>query len=171
MDSFDDFRMCSRSTNELFGLCDDNQFNMEPAYLDERNEETWIATVHNLYEEEVFFYPIDHCNLIPRLADGSEPKQCDGLLKFNESIAFVELKSRAGRKSRQWIDKAEEQLRVSIDYFRQFEFISSIPDKRAYVVNNKRPKVHSSQAMRAERFEKETDFLLRIKADIFTDES
>ena len=169
MNSFDDFEIRFESSNEIFGLCDDEN-NNEVAYLDEGNGGTWIATVHNVHQEEVLFFPIDHCNLIPRLADGREPKQCDGLLKFNESIAFVELKSRSGRKSRQWIDKAEEQLRVSIDYFRQFGFISSMPNKKAYVVNSQRPKAYSSEAMRAEKFQKETGFLLRIKAHIYTDE-
>lgn len=169
MDSFDDFEIRFESSNEIFGLCDDEN-NNAVAYLDEGNGETWIATVHNVHQEEVLFFPIDHCNLIPRLANGREPKQCDGLLQYEDSIAFVELKSRADNEARKWINEAEEQLNVTINHFMQFGFISSIPNKKAYIVNSQKPRAHSSQAMRAERFEKETGFLLRIKAHIYTDE-
>ena len=169
MNSFEDFEIRFSSENEIFGLCDDEN-NNEVAYLDEENGGTWIATVHNVHQEEVLFFPIDHCNLVPNLGDGRQSKQCDGLLKYTDSIAFVELKSRTDSESRKWMNEAEEQLRVTIAYFMQFNFMTEVPNKNAYIVNNRRPRVPTSQAIRAERFEKETGFLLRIKANISTDE-
>lgn len=55
-------------------------------------------------------------------------------------------------------------------YFMQFGFIAERRNKNAYIVNKQRPRAHRSQAERAGRFEKETGFLLRIKANISTDE-
>lgn len=54
MHSFDDFEISFSSEHEIFGLCD-NENNEEYAYLDEENGENWIATVHNVHQEEVFF--------------------------------------------------------------------------------------------------------------------
>ena len=169
MDSFEDFKISCSSKHEIFGLCD-NENNEAPAYLDEKNGATWIATVHNVHQEEVFFYPIDHCGLIPLLPNGQDSKQCDGLLHYGDSIAFVELKSRNDSESRKWINEATKQLKATIEYFMQFEFLSEMPNKKAYIVNNIKPRVHSSQAMRAERFAEETGFLLKIQAHISTDE-
>ncbi|MGG5576703.1 hypothetical protein ACPDHL_05085 [Myroides sp. C15-4] len=169
MHSFDDFEISFSSEHEIFGLCD-NENNEEYAYLDEENGENWIATVHNVHQEEVFFYPIDHCGLIPPLPNGQDAKQCDGLLNYGDSIAFVELKSRSDHESRKWINEAEEQLKVTIAYFMQFGFIAERRNKNAYIVNKQRPRAHRSQVERAGRFEKETGFLLRIKANISTDE-
>lgn len=169
MNSFDDFEIRSESSNAIFGLCDSTD-NEEPAYLAEENGAAWIATVHNVHQEEVLFFPIDHCNLIPDLADGRTSKQCDGLLKYEDSVAFVELKSRNDNEARKWINEATEQLKTTIDFFMQFEFLSEIPNKRAYIANSMKPRVHSSQAMRAEKFAEETGFLLKIQAHISTDE-
>lgn len=169
MHSFEDFEISFSSKHEIFGLCD-SENNEEYAYLDEENGATWIATVHNVHQEEVFFYPIDHCGLVPPLANRKESKQCDGLLNYEDSIAFVELKNRKGNKASSWIPEAEEQLKVTIAYFMQFGFIAGRENKNAYIVNKQRPRAHKSEATRADRFEKETGFLLRIKANISTDE-
>ncbi|WP_410879116.1 hypothetical protein [Myroides sp. DW712] len=169
MHSFEDFEISFSSEHEIFGLCD-HENNEEYAYLDEENGITWIATVHNVHQEEVCFYPIDHCDLIPPLAKGRDSKQCDGLLKFTDSIAFVELKNRKGNKASSWIPEAEEQLKVTIAYFMQFGFIAERRNKNAYIVNKQRPRAHSSQVIRSAKFEEETGFLLKIKANIYTDE-
>ena len=50
----------SVSNKKRFGLCDE-QDNEEPAYLDERNGDKWIAVVENQELKEVHFIAIDYC--------------------------------------------------------------------------------------------------------------
>ena len=50
----------SVSNKKRFGLCDE-QDNKEHAYLDEQNEDKWIAVVENEELKEVHFIAIDYC--------------------------------------------------------------------------------------------------------------
>jgi hypothetical protein len=82
----------SVSNNKRFGLCDE-QDNKEPAYLDERNGAKWIAVVENEELKKIHFIAIDNCIDIWRDEKKKEmDKRCDGMLWYETSIVFVELK-------------------------------------------------------------------------------
>ena len=84
----------SVSNKKLFGLCDE-QDNEEPAYLDERNGDKWIAVVENEELKEVHFIAIDNCIDIWRDKEKKEmDNRCDGMLWYDKAVVFVELKER-----------------------------------------------------------------------------
>ena len=156
------------SCKSTFGICDDiasKGAKGQPAYLDETNGERWIATVDNFYCSSISFYAIDHCVSLPVLAKNKSVKRCDGVLTCENTIAFVELKSRNQFGSK-WIKIAEGQLRSTIHYFEQEPESVNFSHKRAYAINNLRPMSRIGQAQRMERFVQETGYQLFIKARI-----
>ncbi len=81
------------SNRKLFGLCDDPPPISNPAYIDELNGANWIAVVVNEYLYHVTFTAIDNCIEINRI-DGKQAKRCDGVLTYDSTVIFVELKER-----------------------------------------------------------------------------
>lgn len=156
------------SQNSVFGICDDvaeNGDTSQPAYLDENNGGNWIATVDNHYRACICFYAVDNCVTFPIREDGKSSKRCDGLLSCDDTIAFLELKSR-NEYGANWVKEAERQLRTAIYYFEREPISKRFNNKRAYAVNNMRPQSRIGQAERMERFSEETGYLLFIKARI-----
>lgn len=160
---------CKHSSKKyVFGICDDvsdNGDTSNPAYLDENNGDNWIATVDNHYRECIHFFAVDNCVRFPLREDGKPTKRCDGFLICNDTIAFLELKSRDENGSI-WFKDAEKQLRSAICYFEKEPVSINFNNKRAYAVNNMRPQSRTGQAERMERFSEETGYLLFIKARI-----
>ncbi len=155
----------------LFGLCDDssqikNQ-TQKQAYLDEENGAKWIAVVDNGYNQQVTFTAIDNYIEI-KSEKGKMVKRCDGVLTFDATVAFVELKERVEKKPR-WIKDAEMQLRSTIGYFEKSEEAQDYKTKKAYIVNNQRPKFRESQIDRMDQFLTETGYVLRIENRIIID--
>lgn len=160
---------CKQISNKsVFGICDDvsdDGDTSQPAYLDEKNGENWIAVINNHFNDQINFYAIDNCIIFPVRDDGKSLKRCDGFLSCNDTIAFIELKSRNEQGSN-WIKDAEKQLRNTIYYFEKEIISKNFLHKRAYAVNNLRPQSRIGQAERMERFKEETGYLLFIKARI-----
>jgi len=157
---------CQSSSNRRkFGLCDNPPPSTDHAYIDERNGENWIASVDNHYEEKVVFTGIDHCIIFPLQPDGTMHKRCDGVLTWSTTVAFVELKQR-GTNGSQWVKDAEQQLRVTIDKFEGTPEADLFPVKKAYIANSSRPRFRESQAVRMEKFARDTKYILRIEARI-----
>lgn len=137
-----------------FGLCDDlpaENEEPEPAYIDTGRPEMWIAEINNPGRKWVDFYAIDHCVVV--LKDGQESEStCDGMLCYENSLFFVELKDRAYSG---WLGKARKQLANTIrlsskdrlDPFRRLE---------AYVCNKQRPIATVNHQIEIERFREET---------------
>jgi len=156
------YNECNSISNaHLFGLCDAPAPSKEPAYIDEKNGETWIAIVDNEPKFEVVFTAIDNCIEFKR-NDDKPSKRCDGVLSFNETIIFVELKDRSA-KNNEWVKDGEKQLRVSLANFENLDLFSHFKIKKAYISNNQHPKFKSSQINRMEKFLDDTGFILRIE--------
>ena len=145
---------------KLFGLCDDETRPQERAYLDEQNGGTWIAVVHNDEAFEVTFTAIDNC-IETRRADGKMDSRCDGMLTYNTSVVFVELKERGGW-GKNWVKDGDAQLRTSIGYFEANTDTGHLTEKRALLANSEHPRFRDSQIGRMERFREETKYVLRI---------
>ncbi len=155
------------SSKRTFGICDDviEGDTSQPAYLDENNGDNWIATIHNSDSRELYFFAIDNCVDFPKIKD-KEAKRCDGCITYkNEIIAFLELKSRREQGSN-WVKDAEKQLRQTISVFENQHVSNNFSEKRAYAVNNMRPRARTSQVARMDKFCEETGYLLFIKAHI-----
>lgn len=129
---------CQTTTNnQLFGLCDTPPPPNNPAYidLDSINKPGWIAEVDNINSIAVTFTAIDNCIVIKR-PDGTPESRCDGMLTYNNTVIFIELKN---RMSDGWLGKARDQLITTINIFIANHNIGIYTDKRAHVANYQRP--------------------------------
>jgi len=156
---------CQSQTNQpKFGLCDDPPPLENPAYIDTNDCSKWIAVVKNNQEIEVIFTAIDKCIEILR-SDGKMDSRCDGMLTYNNSIIFVELKTRKSTNG-VWVGKGEEQLKNTISVFIANHDLAIYKSKIAYIANNKKPNFQSSQITRMNRFKDKTGFRLIIQNTI-----
>ena len=154
----------SVSNKKRFGLCDE-QDNKEHAYLDEQNGAKWIAVVENEELKKIHFIAIDNCIDIWRDEKKKEmDKRCDGMLWYETSIVFVELKDRVSKKNRNaWVKDGEKQLKRTIEYFEKTEQSNRFTEKRAYIANKAHPTFKESQIQRMKSFKEETGYTLRIE--------
>jgi hypothetical protein len=158
--SFEISKCQSSSNKKIFGLCDDPAPSFNPAYIDEDDGKKWIAVVENENKIAVTFTAIDHCVEIRR-KDGKMERRCDGMLTYNYTIIFVELKQRGGRGNA-WVLDAEAQLKSTINHFENTSFSEIFRKKKAYISNSEHPKFKSSQIGRMEKFYSETRYVLKI---------
>jgi hypothetical protein len=150
----------THSDKKIFGLCDDPPPAVSPAYIDEVNGGKWIAVVENEDRYSATFTAIDNCIEIRR-AGGTMEKRCDGVLTYNSTVIFVELKVR-GASRNAWVIDAEKQLRATISNFETTEAAEVYSSKKAYIANSEHPKFKESQARRMDQFLTDTGYVLRI---------
>jgi hypothetical protein len=151
----------SISQKKRFGLCDVPPPAKTPAYIDEKDGSKWIAVVENEDNNTVTFTAIDNCIEIFR-EDGNMEKRCDGVLYFDKTIVFVELKERSARGN-EWVKDAEQQLRTTILIFEKAEEPTTFMHKKAYIANSEHPKFKDSQSRRMNQFFEDTGYVLRIE--------
>jgi hypothetical protein len=151
----------SHSNKKRFGLCDDPYPSINPAYINEIDGAKWIAVVDNEHLYETTFTAIDRCIDIKRM-DGAMEKRCDGVLTYQSTVIFVELKER-GALGNSWVKDGEQQLRASIGYFELTEQAENYAKKKAYIANSEHPKFKESQARRMDQFLSDTGYVLRIE--------
>jgi len=161
---FDELKCQSATESKLFGLCDDTPPPSRPAYIDERDGCKWIAVVVNEYRFRVMFTAIDHCIDLKNL-QGKMVQRCDGVLMYDSTVIFVELKER-DEKGSKWVKEAEKQLRSTIAFFEKTDNAEKYIIKKAYIANNKKPRFRESQAARMEQFLTKTGYILRIEKRI-----
>lgn len=159
--NFFDSKCQTFSDKKLFGLCDDPPPYTKPAYIDEVDGAKWIAVVNNEYKYYITFTAIDNCIKIER-EDKKPAKRCDGVLTYNATIVFVELKER-GAIGNEWVKEAEKQLRITIGYFEKSPDAENYRIKKAYIANSEHPKFKETQFERMEKFFVETGYVLRIE--------
>ncbi len=150
----------THSSRKKFGLCDDPPPAKNPAYIDEANGAKWIAVVINDYEYYCTFTAVDNC-IDVRKPSGKPDKRCEGILSYNDTVIFVELKER-GALGSDWVKTAEEQIRVTIGHFEGTDAAAEFTKKKAYIANSEQPKFKESQTARMEKFAEETGYILRI---------
>lgn len=151
----------TRSNKKRFGLCDNPHPAKDPAYIDENNGGKWIAVVVNEPQYDVVFTAVDHC-IETRRDDGEMDNRCDGILFYDTTVIFVELKERSPIGN-DWVKDAEVQLRASIEHFERNVDSDDYIVKKAYIANNKHPKFKATQTNRMDQFEKDTGYILRIE--------
>lgn len=155
----------THSARKRFGLCDDPPPASNPAYIDETDGSKWIGVVvnedNNKPKYNVTFTAIDNCITILR-PDGKPAKRCDGVLTFDDTVIFVELKQR-GAIGNDWVKDAEKQLRMTIKYFEKEDKADDYNHKKAYIANSEHPKFKETQGLRMEKFYDDTGYVLRIE--------
>jgi hypothetical protein len=158
---FDD--SCKTTTNNvIFGLVDDPAPSTNPAYIDEVDANKWIAEVINRSQFQVDFFPIDHCVVIIR-PDGNDESRCDGVLKYDQKLIFVELKD---RNHSGWLADGSEQLKVTFNIFKLYYDIRTFQKIEAYVSNKQRPYAITSSNSLCQKFKDDTGIQLKINRQI-----
>jgi len=156
--NFTEARCQDHTNKKLFGLRDDVP--AERAKMDENDGSKWIAVVVNEDRFDVIFTGIDKC-IETKRKDGKMDKRCDGVLLYNSTIIFVELKER-GAFGNEWVKDGERQLRTTINYFKDTQD-SNYNKKKAYIANSEHPKFKESQIRRMNQFLEDTGYVLRIE--------
>jgi hypothetical protein len=153
------------TSSVAFGLCDDPPVAgvkgtvAKRAYIDDATPAKWIAIVDNSSAYTVTFKGVDACIDIRR-PDGNLASRCDGILTYEQTIIFVELKERDTDKK--WAMKGDGQLRATIDVFSANHSLAAYQTKRAYVANSLRPLFAVGRTQQMEKFKAETGFTLLI---------
>lgn len=152
------------SNSKKFGICDDPPPAQNPAYIDETDGSKWIAVVENEDRYAVTFTAIDNCIEILR-PDGKMSRRCDGMLTFNSTVIFVELKDRDAQGNA-WVEDALPQLKSSIQDFEKTDMADIFSRKLAYIANKQHPRFKSTQQSRMDAFFDDTNYVLRIQGRI-----
>lgn len=139
-----------KSKKNRFGVCDTPPPPDSHAYIDERNGGDWLAVVENYYGEEIAFVPVDNSIILKR-PDGNPDKRCDGLLFYQQTIIFIELKNR-NTKGKGWIVDGEDQLRSTIKHFEHTLDAVRFNNKKAYICNKANPLFRRGQMARMNNF-------------------
>lgn len=136
------------------GLCDPD--GTAPAYTTVNRKDNWVAEIKNPDAKEVLFVPVD--NNIPIFKpNGSQASRCDGMLRYDRTVYFVELK--IDRQLGRAFQKAKEQLEATIDVFLQNHIYTDFKVRRAYISNRKR-KFNQSYRKEASDFRRRYHFSL-----------
>jgi hypothetical protein len=154
----------TNSSRKIFGLCDDPPPVKNPAYIDEVNGANWIAVIENESLQQITFTAIDNCIEILKPNDKTK-KRCDGMLTYNTTVIFIELKDR-NAQGNAWVEDAIPQLKSSIESFEDSEMADGFKKKLAYISNKQHPKFKSTQQRRMDAFYFETNYVLRIQGRI-----
>jgi hypothetical protein len=160
---FDETQKTSSSNNQ-FGLCDDQSPAENLAYIDEINHDKWIGIVDNPTNKQTDFYPIDHCVPLYR-TNGDLERRCDGVLRFNKNLVFVELKGRVAN-SHGWLADGKRQLTVTIQKFKENHTIADFSKIEAYVCNSLRPMASKNYSIEIKKFKDETGLILNVQQKI-----
>lgn len=148
----------SSSTITEFGLCDNPKPANDPAYISEYPSQDWIAIVRNISNLSVDFFAIDNCVEIRR-SNGQIDSRCDGVLKTELGLIFVELKS---RESGQWVKKGREQITATFDRFTAEVDVALFKSIRASVCNNLRPHSNVGHMANIQQFHDDTGLVLSV---------
>jgi hypothetical protein len=153
---------CRSHTAEVrFGICDDDD--ELPAYLDNLDQNTWIATVVNPNAKEVAFTAIDKCVDFP-LIKGKTQSRCDAMMDCDNCLYIVELKN----KGSEWQSSGIEQLEATIQdlIVSMGETYNTYRSRKAYVANRRHPSFHVIENETMERFRDRYRIRLDLQATI-----
>jgi hypothetical protein len=145
----------TQTTEQVFGIYDDQHPAKNPAYLVFVDIDSWIGIVENDSAKEVTFTAIDHCIEII----DSEGERCDGMLTYDSTLVFVELKD---RNSSGWLGKAKDQLENTIKLYKREVGLGDYNRFYAQIVNKQRPYFANMSITLAQEFEDNTGFILRV---------
>lgn len=147
------------TTEATFGLCDDVPRNR--AYMDITRPHVWVAAVDNANRYEVTFTSIDNCLEIRR-PDGTMESRCDGMLTYNTTIVFVELKE----KNRSWLEEGIGQLEATILLFFAHHPDRIYTSRQAYLANSRRPLFFAGRNTRTQEFRDKTGITPSVRNTI-----
>lgn len=155
---------CKTESNKAqFGLCDDTPPPEKPAYIDENDQSKWIGKVANPTNRNVAFYAIDNCVEILKADGVSKESRCDGMLHFDNSVLFVELKMRG---SSGWLMKARTQLTFTLGKFQLDNNLAVFDKVEAYACNGLKPFANQGNNIELQKFKDDTGLIMYAQQDI-----
>lgn len=158
-------KVCKTTSNKNeFGLCDDPSPSTNPAYIDHIDVSKWIGIVKNESEKQIDFYAIDHCIDLLR-PDAKMDSRCDGMLHYDKSLIFVELKA-TKIKGGEWLTTGRKQIKITIDHFITNHDIKSFDKVKAYVCNQHKPRANQGHTVQFQKFKDQTGLILRAQQNI-----
>jgi hypothetical protein len=147
-------------TEKEFGLCDDQ--NGTKAYSDLNDISKWIATVINGNNISVTFTAVDNC-VIAFKANGKDKESlCDGMLTFNDTLYFVELKDQKSG----WIPRAICQLTSTIEIFIINHSDKTYRYKKVFACNKRHPYFQVIDSEMNREYYKTYGFRIDVQAEI-----
>ena len=156
------YAQTTNATN--FGICDDQ--NLTPAYIDGTNTDKWVADVRNTSEKTINFHPIDNCVNTLR-PDGTMDNRCDGMMKYDDKLIFIELKD---RDCQGWVGDGLTQLKSSIAHFKKAHLaLLNTSIIKAQLCNKQRPRAVVASNIDRARFRDETGYIVEINRVITVD--
>ncbi len=150
------------SLNESeFGICDDEDGRR--AYTDITDRNKWIAHVSNINKKDVIFTAIDNCVVIKKTGTNDNESNCDGMLRYNDSLYLVELKN----KRSNWKTDAINQLLNTIKLLKINHDLNIFKHKKAFASNRKHPQFAVISSEQKMKFYRESDgFIIDINSKI-----
>jgi hypothetical protein len=157
--NFFDQRCQTITSSTRFGICDD--VDEQPAYINEKNSDNWIAVVSNESAKEITFTTVDKCVFRHDKA-GNDSKRCDCMLTYTDNIVFVELKD----ERKEWISGAIEQLEATINSYKATHNLEKYRHKRAFAANKRHPNFHTIDNETMKNFFDNHGVRLNVQAEI-----
>lgn len=150
---------CSFETTESdrFGIHDELDNNTK-AYLVFDSQKTWTLEVLNSKRKSIEFYPIDNCLKIYKENSNNKESTCDGMLKYESHLMFVEL-TESSHKS---VEDCINQIKSTICLF-QVHHPDLVFTKKSAVVSNLARPTSTISHERCLDFREETGFGLSVK--------
>lgn len=155
--TFFDFSEKVKTVQE-FGICDNKTEKEKPAFIVYENKEDWNAVVVSENSPDFGFIAVDN-NIPYKDKTGNEKKRCDAMIWTSNSVVFIELKN----QTRDWLDKAIEQLKSTIEHFDNVDGLDKFKFKKAYACNKARPFFNYQFKDRIQQFYNDTGVNLRTE--------
>lgn len=153
---------CRTGVNsQRFGIRDDIE--NQPAYIDVEQKKQWGAEIINATGQALDFYALDNC-LTLRNADNSIPSLCDAAIQTEKNeLYFIELKNRT---SKGWRGKAMQQLRNTVELYREKQDEQQAAKITCCVCNSQKPRAPESNLSPMRQFERELGCRLLVQAKV-----
>lgn len=143
--------------SDKFGIHDELD-NDTKAYLVFDSKKTWTLKVLNLKGKSIEFYPIDNCVKIYKERSNGKESTCDGMLKFDSQLIFIELTE----SSYKGIEECISQIKSTICLFKKYHPHLVFAKKNA-VVSKLTRRTSTIIHERCLDFREETGFGLAVK--------
>lgn len=143
--------------SDKFGIHDELDNNRK-AYLIFDSQKVWTLEVLNSEKKSIEFYPIDNCIEIYKENSKNKESTCDGMLKFDSHLIFIEL-TESSHKS---VEECISQIKSTICLFKKYHPNLFFAKKNA-VVSKLTRRTSTIIHERCLDFREETGFGLSVK--------
>jgi len=158
--------LCQDITDaKRFGICDDKPH--QRACIDTIDGRNWMTVIENDLRHDVTFTALDNCIEI-RKDNGKMESRCEGIITYNYTIIFLEIKDRTGGANT-WAKDADKQLKTSIALIELKVDLGNFLSRKAYISNRIQRGSKQNHPVRIKQFLEQTGYILRVNSSIVTE--